>query len=151
MGQEDRERALASRRSTDGTRLARHTKQQPELQHGRQVAVQNQTGRNPTKWDKTGTVIKTRPHSQVVVRLDGSRRMTLRNRKFVKEILPMTTTTAPHNLATVTKMPKDDCDTNEPTGLLEDTDARGLVDEATYLTENTHVELDKVDDVIEIP
>merc|ERR1712106_1185514 len=102
--QEDRERALASRRSSDGSRLARYTKQQQELQHGTQVAVQNQTGRNPNKWDKTGTVIETRPHSQVVVRLDGSRRMTLRNMQFIKEILPMTTTTAPNNFATVPKM-----------------------------------------------
>merc|ERR1712106_404323 len=138
--QEDRERALASRRSSDGTRLARYTKQQPELPSGTQVAVQNQTGRNPTKWDKTGTVIETRPHSQVVIRMDGSRRMTLRNRKFVKQILPMTATTAPNNL-------NDD----EPTGTLEDTDARGLVDGVTDPTENTNAEQDEGDDVIEIP
>ena len=63
----------------------------------------------------------------------------------------MTTTTAPHNLATVTKTPRDNRDTDDPTGLLEDTDARGLVDEAAYPTENTHAELDQGDDVIEIP
>merc|ERR1712106_1271177 len=149
--QEDRERALASRRSSDGSRLAQHTKQQKELPYGTQVAVQNQTGRNPNKWDKTGTVIETRPHSQVVVRLDGSRRMTLRNMQFIKEILPMTTTTAPHDRATVTKTPRDNRETDDPTGLLEDTDARGLVDEAAYPTENTHAELDQVNDVIGIP
>ena len=151
--QEDREPALASRRSTDGTRLARYTKQQPELQHGTQVAVQNQTGRNPTKWDKTGTVIETRPHSQVVIRMDGSRRMTLRNRRFVKQILPMTATTnAPNNFATVPKMNKEYRGNDEPTVTMEDTDAQDLVDDVVNPTGNTNVEQDtEGDDVIEVP
>ena len=67
------------------------------------MAVQNQTGRHPTKWDKTGTILENRPHSQVLIRMDGSRRVTLRNRRFVKQILPMTATThttaAPHTTA----------------------------------------------------
>ena len=149
--QEDRERALASRRNSDGTRLAMYTKQQPELQHGTQVAVQNQTGRNPTKWDKTGTVIETRPHSQVVIRMDGSRRMTLRNRRFVKQILPMTATTAPNNFATVPKMKEENRNNDEPTGTMEDTDARGLIDGVIDPTENTNAEQDKGDDVTGIP
>ena len=151
--QEDRERALASRRSTDGTKLARYTKQQPELQHGTQVAVQNQTGRNPTKWDKTGTVIETRPHSQVVIRMDGSRRMTLRNRRFVKQILPMTATTnAPNNFATVPKIHEEYHDDDEPRVTTEDTDAGGLVDDVVDPTGNTNVEQDtEGDDVTEIP
>ena len=86
--QEDRERALASRRAMDGSRLAQYTKQQPELPVGTAVAVQNQTGRNPTKWDKTGVILENKPHSQVLIKMDGSRRATLRNRKFVKQILP---------------------------------------------------------------
>ena len=77
--QEDRERAMASRRHTDGTRLAQNTKQQPELPPGTQVAVQNQTGQLPMKWDKTGVILENRPHSQVLIRMDGSRRVTLRN------------------------------------------------------------------------
>ena len=55
---------------------------------GTPVAVQNQTGRNPTKWDKTGVVVENKPHSQVLVRVDGSRKATLRNRKYVKQIIP---------------------------------------------------------------
>ena len=39
--QEDRERAMASRRSMDVTRLASYTKQQPELPPGTSMAVQN--------------------------------------------------------------------------------------------------------------
>ena len=48
--------------------------------------IQNQTGNDPTKWDKTGIVLENRPHSQVLVRVDGSRRITLRNRRFVKKL-----------------------------------------------------------------
>ena len=84
---EDRERALATRREHDGTRLARYTKHHPPLPVGTHVAIQNQTGRNKTKWDKTGVILENKPHSQVLVRMDGSRRMTLRNRKFVKQII----------------------------------------------------------------
>ena len=42
--QEDRERAMASRRSMDGTRWARYTKQQPELMLGISVAVGQDRG-----------------------------------------------------------------------------------------------------------
>ena len=79
---------MAARRDEDGTRLARYTKQQKELPVGTAVTVQNQTGRNPTKLDKTGIILENKKHSQVVVRKDGSRRATLRNRRFVKQILP---------------------------------------------------------------
>ena len=48
------------------------------------VAVQNQTGRNPTKWDKTGMVVENKPHSQVLVGVDGSSK----NRKYVKQVIP---------------------------------------------------------------
>ena len=44
--------------------------------------------RSPTKWDKTGIVIENKPFSKVVVRIDGSRRVTTRNRRFVRVILP---------------------------------------------------------------
>ena len=50
------------------------------------VLIQNQTGINPPKWDKTGGVLENKPHSQVLIRVDGSRRVTLRNRRFVKRL-----------------------------------------------------------------
>ena len=64
---------------------------------GTSVAVQNQTGRNKTKWDKTGVILENKPHKQVLVRMDGSRRMTLRNRKFIKQIIPPVVTRPPKN------------------------------------------------------
>ena len=84
--QEHRERTLAKKREDDGQRWATRTKDLAELVVGTEVAVQNQPGKNPTKWDKTGVVLESRPHSQVLLMMDGSRRATLRNRKFVRPL-----------------------------------------------------------------
>ena len=54
---------------------------------GGAVAVQNQKGRYPKKWDKTGVVVENMDHDKVLVRMDGSRRLTTRNRRFVKKII----------------------------------------------------------------
>ena len=48
--QELRERMLAKSREVDGENLARNTKKLPDIPVGTAVAVQNQTGRKPTKW-----------------------------------------------------------------------------------------------------
>ena len=39
-----------------------------------------------TKWDKTGVVMEVKPHEQIAVKVDGNRRLTLRNRRFVREL-----------------------------------------------------------------
>ena len=40
---------------------------------------QNQTGRAPNKWDKSGVIVECKPHDQINVMMDGSRRESLRN------------------------------------------------------------------------
>ena len=52
------------------------------------MAIQNQTGNNLTKWDKTGVILENKPNSQVKIRVDGSRRVTIRNRRFIRELNP---------------------------------------------------------------
>ena len=84
---EAREKAMARRLEKDGARLERYTKQQRMIPVGDSVAVQNQTGRFPRKWDKTGTVVDNLDHDKVRVRLDGSRQLTTRNRQFVRRIV----------------------------------------------------------------
>ena len=61
----------------------------PPLVVGDCVRIQNQTGPHPTKWDKTGIVVEVRQFDQYVVRVDGSGRVTLRNRKFLRKYLPV--------------------------------------------------------------
>ena len=60
------------------------------LKVGDSVAIQNQTGNHPLKWQKTGIIAEARPHKQYTVVVDGSRKATLRNRKFLRKIAPMT-------------------------------------------------------------
>ena len=86
---DERERALAKRYELDGKRLAEHTRKFKEVPVGTSVAVQNQTGKNPKKWDKTGKVVDTADHDKVVVKIDGSNRLTTRNRRYVKPIVPV--------------------------------------------------------------
>ena len=86
INQELRERLLAKSREQDGERLARNTRQLEELPIGTPVVIQNQTGQYPTKWDKTGVIVEIKPHNQLIIKVDGSRRLTLRNRRFVKRL-----------------------------------------------------------------
>jgi len=72
-------------------RWTEHTKRLPLLAVGNHVGIQNETGPYPTKWDKTGVVIEVRQFDQYVVRVDGSGRMSTRNRKFLKKYIPVQT------------------------------------------------------------
>ena len=53
------------------------------------VRIQKQIGPHPNKWDKTGAVVEVRQFDQYVVRVDGSGRMKLRNRKFLRKYVPV--------------------------------------------------------------
>ena len=55
------------------------------LEVGDTVFVQNQTGCRPKKWSNKGKVVKVLPHRQYGIMIDGSRRLTLRNRKFLRK------------------------------------------------------------------
>ena len=84
-----REEALRNRHQRMQEKWTEHTKALPPLKVGDLVRVQNQLGNAPRKWDKTGTVVEVRQHDQYVVKIDGSNRATLRNRKFLRKYEPM--------------------------------------------------------------
>ena len=86
---EAREEALRNRHMRDAERWLEHTKRLPALRVGDSVRIQNQTGPHPLKWDKTGTVIEVRQFDQYVVKVDGSGRVTLRNRRFLRKYTPV--------------------------------------------------------------
>ena len=56
------------------------------LSVGDRVAVQNQTGNKPNKWHNMGRVVQILPFRKYMVVMDGSRRITTRNRKFIRKI-----------------------------------------------------------------
>ena len=70
-------------------KLGEHTKDLPPLPVGCSVLIQNQLGNHPKRWEKRGTVVEALPHRQYKVRVDGSRRLTLRNRQFLKQYQPL--------------------------------------------------------------
>ena len=86
---EAREAALRNRHMKSAEYWSEHTKRLPPLVTGDQVCIQNQTGPHPKKWDKTGTVIEVRQFDQYVIRVDGSGRITTRNRKFLRKYAPV--------------------------------------------------------------
>lgn len=83
-----REEALRTRHQKSAERLSEHTRSLIPLVVGDTVHIQNQSGPHPTKWDRTGVVVEVRQFDQYVVRVDGSGRVTLRNRKFLRKYVP---------------------------------------------------------------
>ena len=84
-----REEALRNTHMRAAEYWSDRTKRLPALIVGDCVRIQNQTGPHPNKWDKTGSVVEVRQFDQYVVRVDGSGRMTLRNRKFLRKYVPV--------------------------------------------------------------
>ena len=68
-------------------RWGTYTKEQKVIPVGDTVAVQNQTGRFPKKWDKTGNIVENVDYDKALIKYDGSGRLTTRNRRFVKKIV----------------------------------------------------------------
>ena len=92
-----REETLRNRHMKMAERLSEHTKKLPLLKVGNKVRIQNQTGPHPTKWDKTGMVVEVRQFDQYLVKVDGSGRVTLRNRKFLRSYVPAIPEVPIHN------------------------------------------------------
>ena len=81
-----REAAMARRYLHRAEELTRQTHQLPPLQLGAAVSVQNQHGNQPLRWDATGTVVEVGEFGKYTVKVDGSGRLTVRNRQFLRPI-----------------------------------------------------------------
>ena len=81
-----RELAMAKRHVLHHEAWSEHTKKLARLQEGDKVFIQNQVGPNPRKWERTGTVVECKDHDQYAVKVDGTGRVTLRNRKFLRQL-----------------------------------------------------------------
>ena len=84
----DRERALASKYGRIEEDLKRHSRALNPLEVGNVVQVQNQRGKDPLRWDKSGIVVESLGNHQYSVKMDGSGRVSLRNRKYLRKIEP---------------------------------------------------------------
>ena len=68
--------------------LSHGTKQLQPLIPGDNVYVQDQAGKSPRQWNKSGKVLEALPHDSYLIRIDGSYTTTRRNRKFLRKFTP---------------------------------------------------------------
>ena len=92
---DDREkRELANRKRflRGSERWSAHTRDLPPLSPGSRVIIQNQhgAGKIAKRWDKTGIVIEDLGFNKYRVKVDGSGRITDRNRQFLRKFTPVT-------------------------------------------------------------
>ena len=83
---EKRELAMKNRLNAGGERWTQSSKELPQLQQGETVYIQNQRsqGKLGRQWDRTGTIIEHCGNDKYKVRVDGSGRVTDRNRQFLR-------------------------------------------------------------------
>ena len=84
----NREQALARRHSREHEKWEEHTHSLPPLRVGDHVYLQNLVGNHPRRWERTGVIVEVRQYHQYVVRVDGSGRVTLRNRQHLRKYTP---------------------------------------------------------------
>ena len=71
-----------------------HTRSLKPLQLGEKVIVQNQygAGKIAKKWDRTGQVVEDLGYNKYRIRIDGSGRISDRNRQYLRKFTPFTST-----------------------------------------------------------
>ena len=80
----EREFKYAKSQLKEHDKWSEHSRKQLPLKVGHIVSVQNLAGNHPLKWDRSGVVVEVRQHDQYGVKLDGSNRVTFRNRKHLR-------------------------------------------------------------------
>ena len=81
-----REEILRNRSVHQTEALRAKTHRLMPFQLGDMCRIQNQSGRFATRWDKTGVIVQIGENDQYVVKVTGSGRLTLRNRKYLRKI-----------------------------------------------------------------
>ena len=62
----------------------RHARPLQPLPVGTNVIIQNRGKKNPRQWLRTGRIVEALPHRQYRIKMDGSGRVTLQNRRFIR-------------------------------------------------------------------
>ena len=81
-----KEKAIRLRNEKSTVRLNFDSRSLPPLQIGDRCLIQNQHGRYPRKWERSGVVVKIFPFDKYELKVDGSRCLTRRNRKFIRRL-----------------------------------------------------------------
>ena len=107
------EDAMRTRMPRSTESLDMHARSLTPLSLGDKVFLQNERGSHPKKWDKSGTVVELGNYDQYWVKVNGSGRLTLRNRRFLRKFVPPSLTIGdplshshqPYGLATRDSLP----------------------------------------------
>ena len=83
-----KEVALRNRFHRTAETLNEHAHPLTPLRVGDRCYVQNQTGNNPRRWDRSGTVTDVHDFDSYSVKIDGTGRVTRRNRRFLRRFVP---------------------------------------------------------------
>lgn len=86
-----KEEALRQRFHRSAEDRNTHAKSLPSLQIGDRCYIQNQTGPHPKRWDRSGTIVEDHGHSSYTLKVDGTGRVTRRNRQYLRKFTPAST------------------------------------------------------------
>ena len=117
----DKETALRQRFHRSSESLREHARPLPPLQVGDRCYLQNQTGNHPKRWDRSGTIVEVLGHDSYHVKVDGSGRLTRRNRRYLRKFtipsldIAFPTPTPAHPLPGNTTAQMDDTASTAPT------------------------------------
>ena len=89
---ERREQCFMRRHFLRAEKLDAPAKKLKDLRKGDSVYIQDQDGPSPRKWSKSGIVLETLPHNSFLVKVDGSGKLTKRNRQFLRKFDPFAKT-----------------------------------------------------------
>lgn len=86
-----KESSLKTRYTRSQEALDAHTRTQRPLRVGDRCFIQNGAGNFPKRWDRTGVVTEVLPYDKYSLRVDGSGRVTSRNRKSLRQFTGVST------------------------------------------------------------
>ena len=97
LDRESREQAMKHRVHLGMEKWSANTRNLPALKVGQHVNIQNQhgAGKIAKRWDRTGIVVEDLGFNKYRVRVDGSGRVTDRNRQFLRLFKPAKSTFLP--------------------------------------------------------
>lgn len=83
-----KESAMRERFHHSAESLSKSSRSIPALRIGDRCYIQNQAGNYPKRWDRSGTVVEDHGHHSYTIKVDGSGRLTRRNRKHLRQFAP---------------------------------------------------------------
>ena len=88
----EKEAALRVRYHRTSEALNEHSRPLDPLQIGDRCYIQNQAGNHPKRWDRSGTIVESPGFDSYTIKVDGSGRLTRRNRRYLRKFMPVSPT-----------------------------------------------------------